>query len=248
MKIKFFILFIFLSVNPIFSELLEYYVTSPKGLDLRESPDQKSKVIILIPFKSKILIISDIKKNNFGPGCDEIWTNVDFNGTKGWVYGRNFSNKKPKAINKDNCNNISRLNQSFNSNIIKYKNFEFKFGIDDDEVLKLYGKPNKFYNLEWGGFFEYNDFLIGFNEYFFDDNSKNKTKDLKHKAFTLRLSKEKFILEEIIITLGKPSRLFLNCEDSMWYCEYENNLNIIFYVFSDLNEDIKYIEIINKNK
>lgn len=234
---------------PLLSKNNEYYIVTPKGLNLRSSSDQKSKVMILIPFNAKVVQISEIEKADFIDGCGAKWINVDYNGYKGWVYDMYLSNNKPIHVNKDNINFIKQLHSSFNSTIIKYKNYDLKFGSDDVDIIKLLGKPNKIYNLEWGGYFEYNDFLIGFNDYLSDDYEKmKKEKGFKYTFCTIQIGNKKYSFEEIITSIGMPSKLYVNCQDGMWYCQYENKFNIINYVFKDLNVKNGCVEIINKRK
>jgi hypothetical protein len=228
----------------------EYFVVSPTGINLLKSADQNSKIITLIPFNSKIQQISEVNKPSSIYGCGSSWIYIVFNGHQGWVDDMYLSVKKPKEINFSNCKNIKQLHDKFNSNIIVYKNYKFDFTLNDDEIIKLFGKPNKFYNLEWGGYYEYDDFLIGFNQYFFEDKNfeQRRQNGIKYIFYTIHILNEKFTLQEIIKSIGQPLNLNVNCEDGMWYSQYENKYNTISYVFSNLNDDIKYIEIINKNK
>jgi hypothetical protein len=58
------------------------------GLNMRETPDTKGKIIILIPFNSKVEIIERENGVSYNiNGRSGSWTNVKYKNKTGWVFG-----------------------------------------------------------------------------------------------------------------------------------------------------------------
>lgn len=71
------------------------WVTEKQGLRLRESPEQTGKIIAVIPCAAKVEVLSEKGETLTIAGSTGKWTEVNWSGRKGWVFGGFLGNAEP---------------------------------------------------------------------------------------------------------------------------------------------------------
>ncbi|MCE9500837.1 MAG: SH3 domain-containing protein [Leptospira sp.] len=107
-----------------------YIVSAKSGLVLREKPDQLSKRIITLPFKSKVTLLKLSDSEETINSQISKWYNINFNGQIGWVFGAYLI----KANNYElvNCLNYSGIYKTVSES---EWNYELKLNTDCSYVL-----------------------------------------------------------------------------------------------------------------
>lgn len=81
------VLFVFLGSKYIKSSHIKGRIISPNGLYLRAEPSSTSEDLLTIPYNETISILDTIGPNETFNGKSSNWYSVEYQNTKGWVWG-----------------------------------------------------------------------------------------------------------------------------------------------------------------
>jgi uncharacterized protein YraI/Cu/Ag efflux protein CusF len=97
-----FISFLFLQTHTVNAAEIggakDKYVAAKSGINLRSGPDKSSKVIVTIPFGSKITIEKSDGNEIFLDGRYGKWINVKYGNNTGWVFSGFLCDFKPETV------------------------------------------------------------------------------------------------------------------------------------------------------
>ena len=77
------------------------WVVEKQGLRMREAPDQKGKLITVIPYSAKVEVLGDKGDPMTIAGSTGKWTEVKWNAKKGWVFGGFLGDADPAGADRD---------------------------------------------------------------------------------------------------------------------------------------------------
>ena len=89
------------------------WVTEKQGLRMRESPDQKGRVLAVIPCASKVEFVSEKGETMTISGASGKWTEVKWNEKKGWVFGGFLGSADPAASDRELIAAAERYSEEF---------------------------------------------------------------------------------------------------------------------------------------
>jgi uncharacterized protein YgiM (DUF1202 family) len=118
----------------------KYLVTSKKGINLRELPEKKGKVIYLIPSNEKVTIIKETKKQDIIDGISSPWYFINYKSYSGWVFGgylKNVNEITKIQISKSGIGPI-KIGDSFESIVNFIKPDDVKINNDGKEKVLVW--------------------------------------------------------------------------------------------------------------
>lgn len=123
----------------------EKYIISTDGLVLRDKPDIAGSKLDVIPFGSKVLVLSEnnevVEISNWPIPITGKWTFVNWKDKKGWLFGGYLGDKS------NYLNLLEEGNKKeFSKEPIKKKHTGFFKS--KDEIFRYYGNPDKIDNKE----------------------------------------------------------------------------------------------------
>ena len=77
------------------------WVTEKQGLRMREAPDQKGKVITVVPHAAKVEVLGEKGDPMTIAGSTGKWTEVKWNAKKGWVFGGFLGDADPAGADRE---------------------------------------------------------------------------------------------------------------------------------------------------
>ena len=117
---------------------VKWIVDTKDGLRMRETPDTNGKVLALIPDKSEVKFVSEKSENVTVGNVTGKWTEIEWNGQKGWVFGGFLKKVDPGVVEAPKAfdGNYPRAANGWHLLNNIPKNWERLFGTDGD------GKPH----------------------------------------------------------------------------------------------------------
>jgi hypothetical protein len=213
------------------------YIVAISGLVLRDKPSKTGKKLLIVPFNTELKTIRELP-GELVDGEVANWYEVEYANTKGFIFGAYVSFNKPLKVNPGNASLYNSIKECVIAGVC-CNNKKIKLGMSLDQVLKLFGKPKEVSNGEWAGYFIYNDYDIGFDDYLFEDynapSKYDRFKNLKVSSFLIICEKMKFNFNEMIQVLGKPENYGYNMELQTWEVVYKYGKSYLVFHFRDLN-------------